>query len=522
MSCLHEFFSTPYGRNVPCLTRIVPLTRLCARFNVAPEFNQFNHQPNSGPSSFPNFKIVSGGFVDILAFKTPSRVSSETGAKKKAQFGRLTLLALFILGLSSWSFAANVAVGNCTALAFYPTISQAISSVPGGSTIRICPGTYPEQLFINKSLTLVGVSANGNAGATAVGADNPVITSPASGTAVNAADLFDQSAIAAQIYVFTPAAAAHPTVVSISNLTVDGSNNQINTCATDLVGVYYQNANGTINHIAARNQMLPPGFEGCQGGLAIFVESGYGTGGGATVNITNNSVHDYDKNGITVDGSGTSATITGNYVVGIGATPQVAQNGIQVSDGATGKVSNNTVTGDVYISPDGGPYFSASGILLYDSGGVNGAPITVSGNFITDTQAGVVTFGDSAGTADFNNINGNRIMSTLAAGPFLIDGIDLCSNNNNANSNQVFNSAGAGVHIDSECTESTGQSGFGSTATGNTVSEACAGVLLGTNGGAAAQTLAYNVAVTSATGDFCPSAPSAKVKARPRPQPKRP
>ena len=161
-----------------------------------------------------------------------------------------------------------------------------------------------------------------------------------------------------------------PIVVHLNFLSVDGSNNQISgTCAIDLVGIYYQNASGTISQISARNQELTPDLFGCQDGLAIYVESGYGTGGSAVVTIQNSSVHDYDKNGITADGSGTVATITGNYVVGIGATTLIAQNGIQVSDGANGSVKNNTVTDDVYISPEGGPYYSASGILLYDSGG---------------------------------------------------------------------------------------------------------------------------------------------------------
>ena len=462
--------------------------------------------------------------MDIRVSKPPVCVSETSRKKRFPRFnGRLTLLALFVLGLSSFSFAAaNVAVGTCTKLAFYNTIQIAINHVPAGSTIHVCPGTYPEQLTITKSLIIVGDSANGNAAATASGAYDPVITAPAAGLTANATDLFDNSGIAAQIFVQTPPGAAQPTSVTITNIAVDGSNNQITGCGPDLVGIYYQNASGTLSHVVARNQQLTQDLFGCQSGLGIFVESGYGSGGQAVVNINTSSVHGYQKNGITVDGSGTSATLTGNYVVGVGPTPLIAQNGIQVSDGATGKISNNSVTDDVYINPDGGPYASASGILLYDSGGAPGAPINVSGNFVTNTQNGIVTFGDSSGNADYNNISGNRIMQTVAAGPFLLDGIDMCSSNNNANANTVFNSAGAGVHIDTECTEMSGQSGANSTATGNVVNEACAGILLGSSG-AAAQTLAFNVGATVASGDSCPAAtPSARVKSRPRPQPKRP
>ena len=55
------------------------------------------------------------------------------------------------------------------------------------------------------------------------------------------------------------------------------------------------------------------------------------------VNITNNSVRNYDKNGITVSGPGTggpNATVSGNTVVGLGATTVIAQNGIQIGFGA--------------------------------------------------------------------------------------------------------------------------------------------------------------------------------------------
>jgi hypothetical protein len=219
------------------------------------------------------------------------------------------------------------------------------------------------------------------------------------------------------------------------------------------VGINYQNANGLINHVVARNQELFPDLFGCQDGLAIFVESGYGSGGSAAVTIENSSIHDYDKNGITVDGSGTVATITGNYVVGIGATPLIAQNGIQVSDGANGKVTNNTVTDDVYVNPEGGPYASSTGILLYDSGGTSASKLVVSGNTVSNTQGAIVAFGDSFGNADYNTISLNKVTTSPAAGPFLLDGIDLCSNNNVATSNTVFNSSGSGIHIDSQCTE---------------------------------------------------------------------
>jgi hypothetical protein len=416
--------------------------------------------------------------------------------------------------------AANVVVGTCKNLVQFTSIQAAVNASPAGSTAFICPGTYAEQVVIAKNFTLTGVSSLGTSGATAAGANNPVVTSPTNGTVANAIDLFDSSAIAAQIAVLTPSGASSPIVVNISNLAINGSNNQISGCSPDLVGVYYQNASGTMNHLVTSYQELTAGLFGCQSGLAIFVESGYGSGGTSVTTIENSSVHDYDKNGITVDGTGTTATITGNYVVGIGATGATAQNGIQVSDGANGSVKNNTVTDDVYT---GGSY-SASGILLYDSGGTSGQNLVVSGNTVSNTQGAVVAYSDPTyaayGVADYNNVSSNKITASPAAGSFLIDGIDLCSNNNKAIANTVFNSSGSGVHIDSQCTEGSGTSGNNTTVSTNTINEACAGVLKGSgSGNTESGNVTYNVVQVTQAGDSCPAGLPGRPKGRLKPQP---
>jgi parallel beta-helix repeat protein len=445
-------------------------------------------------------------------------------ACRRSAFSLLSV-AIFAVALAQSATASSVVVGTCKSLPTYPTIQLAVNSVPAGSTIFICPGTYPEQVLITKNMTLTGVASNGLSGSTAAGAGNPVVTTPAGGMVANASDLYDGSPIAAQIAAVTPAGAPTPIKVTVQFLAIDGSNNQLTGCGTDLVGIYYQNASGTINQNATRFQELAPDLFGCQDGLAIYVESGYDSGGSAVVTVSNNSVHDYDKNGITADGSGTVATITSNYVVGIGATPLIAQNGIQVSDGATGSVKANTVTDDVYVNPDGGPYYSATGILLYDSGTVS-AGIMVSGNTVSNSQGGIVTYGDSFGTADNNTISANKVTTSPAAGPYQLDGIDMCSNHNTATSNFVYNSSGAGVHIDSQCTESTGASGNNSTVTKNTINEACAGVLTGNGagnmvGGSGNLNITYNVVQVTQTGDSCPAGAPKHAAGKLKPQPRR-
>src|ERR1700730_5101948 len=87
----------------------------------------------------------------------------------------LSLLAIGLL-LAAPMFASTFAVGTCKpSLVSFTTISAAVIGVPPGSTIDVCPGTYPEQVTIAQPLTLKGISS-GNAG-------QAVITVPGSGLA---------------------------------------------------------------------------------------------------------------------------------------------------------------------------------------------------------------------------------------------------------------------------------------------------------------------------------------------------
>jgi hypothetical protein len=95
------------------------------------------------------------------------------------------------------------------------------------------------------------------------------------------------------------------------------------------MGILFQNASGTVNHVAVRNQVTGDTVNGCQAGKGIYVESSTGT---STVTVENSSVHNYSKNGITGRYPGTTLTATGNYVQGSGVQPAGdAQNGIEIA-----------------------------------------------------------------------------------------------------------------------------------------------------------------------------------------------
>jgi hypothetical protein len=69
--------------------------------------------------------------------------------------------------------------------------------------------------------------------------------------------------------------------------------------------------------------------------------------------ITNDTIESYQKNGITVDGPGSTADIDHDVVTGSGPTPIIAQNGIQISFGATALVTDNTITANNYTGIKG-------------------------------------------------------------------------------------------------------------------------------------------------------------------------
>ena len=118
----------------------------------------------------------------------------------------------------------------------FSSIQDAINAANPGSVIRVCAGTYREQLSIHKSLSIA--------------ADNGAILLP--GVLTANATGSSGGAVAAAVLVRDAAD------VNISGLIVDTTNNGIASCATDLIGIFFQNSSGSIAHNAVRNAKLIP------------------------------------------------------------------------------------------------------------------------------------------------------------------------------------------------------------------------------------------------------------------------
>ncbi len=399
------------------------------------------------------------------------------------------VLALAVCFVGHAAQATTSYVGTCHS-GSYPTIQQAVTNSTA-TTIDVCPGTYPEQVTINRNVSLKGI-ISGNGGAA-------IIVSPSGGLVQNATGL-SGSPIEAQIYVQAGA------IVTISDITTDAANSQLDSlgCLGNPVGIYYQRASGTITHSSVLNDILSPTLTGCQSGLGILVESDQAN----SVSVTYNHVENYQKNGITVTGletgTGPSATISYNTVIGQGPWNGAGQNSIQLSFDATGTISFNTVGSDVW-APDlyGDTGDAAAGILVYASQNV-----AVSKNNVSNTQYGIAIVSDTSST--FGGANGAQISNNVVATTHLYDGIDLCSNNNRVTSNTINGSDESAVHADDTCSGTYGTTGNNNTIQSNTINTACVGVLLGTGtGNGPASNTYYNTVSLSMAGDSCTPPPRA-------------
>jgi parallel beta-helix repeat protein len=254
-----------------------------------------------------------------------------------------------------------------------------VSAAASGDRIDVCAAGFSEQVVIDKSLTIVGAGQ---------GKTKLLAPSPLTGTQ--------------DIVTITGSGVA----VDLSGFTISDLG-LANDCSGLLSGVFVRDgADATIHDntfTAIRNDPL----DGCQKGTGIRVgRAALSTSGTAT--ITNNTISDYQKTGIVVDGAGSSATITDNTVTGVGKTGVIAQNGIQISRGADAKVSGNTVSGDSYTQGE------ATGILLYGDLGT----VSVSGNDLSDDDSGIAAASVTPKgnvTISGNTISGAGIGITLGA-----------------------------------------------------------------------------------------------------------
>lgn len=254
-----------------------------------------------------------------------------------------------------------------------------------GSTVEVCGGTYREQLEITGEVTIVGKSGAKVTLPASVGYSNT-----ACDTAINAlGGQPDEDLVSI----------CGKATVKLSTLTLEAKW-PADACDDSL---YNTMVGGGATLEATKVTFAGAGVEGsgCQGGVGIEVGVS-GLEGAASVTtpalevghavLTHDTFTEYQKNGVTVDGDGSSATVgPAVTITGAGPGPQ-GQNGIQVSRGADAKIDKATISQDECNIPtvcghDTASQWEedASGVLLY----LPGTKTTVESSKLSENDIGV-------------------------------------------------------------------------------------------------------------------------------------
>ena len=303
------------------------------------------------------------------------------------------LILILALIATTAAHAANYQVGGCLqGPKKFLTIQTAVSVVPPGSTIFVCPGTYPEQVAIGQPLTLKGVSFNNQ--------DRPTIVVPAGdpavggGLQVNVTSSITGTPIAAQVVVIPGIFSGN---VNILDITVDGAGASCNAGAFAMAGIFYgSGTSGAVRDSTVRNQNGNQPF--C--GAGIWIENGSGLG--ETIAVTGTSIHDFSENGIDAYSNQTPPTLTVNLQNNALHTAFSNSFGI-LAQTVQGTIAHNVVTGVEIGIVDADAYmFQAPGM-------------TINNNDVANAQIGIET-------REGSTAKSNRISDTHYAAFFLNGG----------------------------------------------------------------------------------------------------
>lgn len=294
------------------------------------------------------------------------------------------------------------------------SIQQAVDAAISGDTVNVAAGIYIEQVFIGKSLHLIGENR-----------DTTIIQAPATIPVASSPD-------STVVKIFGGGVDVELTGFTIAGPGPSG-------CGSILAGIVVRDGAHANIHDNKILDIRDNPFSGCQNGLGIIVgRQSWSTTG--TADITNNIISGFQKNAMMVDNAGSSATITGNTITGAGplGIGMPAQNGIQISRSANAAINNNTISNLSY-TPAG---TTAAGILLYQPD-----TVTITGNTIIDVQDSIDSSYASNVTISNNTITSTSIgLGNPAAGVW---GIAITGGTVSATGNTITNDGTTGgVGID--------------------------------------------------------------------------
>ena len=334
-----------------------------------------------------------------------------------------------------WVSPSATVTGNgksCTEPGFN-AIQGAITKASSGATIQVCSGTYTEQLTITQSVSLKA-------------AGTPVVklpAAPAKSTTTCASALTSGSPTPTTEAAQNEVEVCGAVTVKISGLAIDAAWPE-GTCNDDLYGIF---VGGGGNLSLSNSRILAAGAQpinGCQGGIGIEIGSGRTSPAQTgTATLANVLVEGYQKNGINVIASGSKATLKSVTVKGAGPTNQIAQNGIEIGEGAEASVSKSSSSDNVYS-----PKTAAStGMIIFES---SVGPAVTNSTF-ENNDVGI--YYTESGTATLT-VTSSKFLNSTYEGVFFEEG-------NVALSKDTFNGGESGIGLYQHEGETSGPKGTG-------------------------------------------------------------
>jgi len=278
------------------------------------------------------------------------------------------------------------ASGNTLTFTWSGGISAVVANAQANSTIRVAPGTYQEQVAVDKNLTIQGSGQSGS-GATVLTPPSSLSTTPCNGP------------VTAAVRVVGPASTA-----TLQNLAIDYSSqngavgvlfcgvdgNASNLTVKADTGVLADNSGSNTAHTVKLN-----GLTVTLGNNAGAAMKGVGNNGNLTFNVSNSTVNggnNANQSGIALTSA--TGTLQGNTIKNVsqGSAIAIADTSGPVS------ITNNTLSGN------------ATGISL-----TSVTDVTVNGNTITSPANGTgIAATDSTATIQGNTIQNGAIGIAVA------------------------------------------------------------------------------------------------------------
>ena len=280
----------------------------------------------------------SSAHQDLLATRGMGTASERLGGLARLQRESKSSVEAANASSSVRKNEADAVLDVCASGAPYTTIQSAIDAASSGDTVQVCPGTYPEELTISKSITLLGPNSG---------------TDPNTSSRTAEADIVEPSDTPPSGNFAASGGSKVAITITASDVTVDGFS------------------------IDGHNPSASPGTINAD--EAVYVQDS----NGAT--IQNNIIENFGYNGVDVNsatGINTDIAIQQNHILNIAGEVYLGVGVLFESSGGYGDfgtITDNVIDQDVGV-----------GIQIdSNNGGSPSSSVVVSGNYVDSGGLGI-------------------------------------------------------------------------------------------------------------------------------------